>query len=451
MQRIFSYIDEHIDTFVDELIRVCQQPSISATGEGIQETAELIQSLMIDLGGQTRLISTEGSPVVYSRFPGKSGKTLMFYNHYDVQPPGPRDAWVSDPFSADIRDGTIYCRGATDNKGNIMCRLKAVEAVLAAEGALPLTTIFVVEGEEEIGSPNLERFVRSHANLLKADGVVWEGALKDFDDRPEILLGVAGWCAVELSTRTANHEMHSLYSAVAPNALWNMVRTLNTLQEADGTVRVPGFYDDVRPPTKDELSVVENIPYDWERFKEASGIDELAVPGSDSDTMIRHLFQPTCNIVGLVGGYTGTGCNASIPNDAVAKVDFRLVPDQDPRDILGKVVQHIRACGLGKIDVKALGSIPPCRAPTDSDIAQAAVAAGQDAYGETPIVYPIGPGASPMYKLVGQLGIPAIMTGCAGAQSNMHGPNENLRIKQDFLPGIKHMAALIKRFAAIGA
>lgn len=451
MERIFSYIDEHIDTFVHELVQICWQPSISATGEGIQEMAEMIQSLMINLGAQTKLISTEGYPIVYAKFPGESTKTLMFYNHYDVQPPGPRDAWKSNPFAAEIRDGTIYCRGVADNKGNIMCRLKAVEAVLATEGVLPLTVIFVVEGEEEIGSPNLEKVAGSHANLLKADGVVWEGGFKDFNDRPEISLGVKGWCGVELRAKTASHEMHSMFATVAPNALWNMVRTLNTLQEPDGTIRVKGFYDDVSPPTEEELSAVKKIPYDWERFKEESGIGELAFVDSDSEIMVRHLFQPTCNIIGLVGGYTDAGYKTLIPNEAVAKVGFRLVPDQDPNDILDKIEQHVRAYGFGKVEIKTLGSTPPCRAPMDSHIAQATIAASQDAYGQTPIVYPISAGTSPMYKLAHKLGIPAVMAGCASAYSSMHGPNENLRIGEDFLPGIKHMAALIKRFAELGA
>ncbi len=451
MERIFSCIDGRIDASVDELVRICRQLSISATGEGIREMAEMIQSLMINLGGQTKLISTEGYPIVYAKFPGKSSKTLMFYNHYDVQPPGPRDAWESAPFAAEIRDGTIYSRGAADNKGNIMCRLKAVEAILATEGVLPLTVIFVVEGEEEIGSPNLERFADSYANLLKADGVIWEGGFKDFSERPEISLGVKGLCRLELRTKTADHEVHSRFATVAPNALWTMVRTLNTLKDPDGTIRVRGFYDDVLPPTEEELSVVAKIPYDWERFKEELGIDELTFAGSDSEIMIKHLFQPTCNIIGLAGGYTGTGFKTVIPHEAVARVGFRLVPDQDPNDIFGKIEQHIRAYGFGKIEIKTLGGTPPCRAPMDSDIAQATIAACQDAYGQMPIVYPITAGTSPMYKLAHKLGIPAVKAGCASAYSNMHGPNENLRISEDFLPGIKHMAALIRRFAELRA
>ena len=166
---------------------------------------------------------------------------------------------------------------------------------------------------------------------------------------------------------------------------------------------------------------------------------------------MRHLFQPTCNIIGLVGGYTDAGFKTLIPNKAVAKVGFRLVPNQEPNDVLGKIEQHVRAYGFGEIEIKTLGSTPPCRAPMDSDIAQATIAACQDVYGQMPIVYPMVAGTSPMYKLAHKLGIPAVMAGCASAYSNMHGPNENLRISEDFLPGIKHMAALIKRFAELGA
>jgi len=447
MEQIFSYIERHTDEYIEELAHICRQPSISATGEGLFEMAEILKDKMIALGGDARLIPTKGSPIVYSRFQGRSNRTLMFYNHYDVQPAGSRDEWTSDPFGAEIRDGAIYARGSVDNKGNIICRMKAVEAYLKTRGFLPISVTFVIEGQEEMGSPHLGTLVSSYSDLLAADGIVWEGGFKDFSDRPEVYLGANGIIALELTATTASRELHSMYAAVAPGALWSMVRVLNSLQNLDGTVLVEGFYEDVVPPSPEDMLLIEKIPYAWEKFKDENGLTRMARDCSNSELMTQHIFHPSCNISGLVGGYSGEGYKSLIPNLATAKVDFKLVPNQNPGDILAKVERHIRTHSGDQIQIKVHGSIPPFRSPVDSQVARATISAAQDAYGQYPLVYPLIAGATPMVILAGQLNIPAIMAGCGSAYSNIHAADEHLRIDEDFIPGIKHMAALIERFA----
>ena len=260
MQHIFEYVDQHVETFTDELMQVCRQPSLSATGEGIPEMADTLVDMLSHMGATAKLLSTKGAPVVFGRFTGESSRTLMFYDHFDVVPPGDLDAWNSAPFIPEIRNGTLYCRGVADDKGVFMCRAKAVESLLATEGKLPVNVVFVVEGENEAGSPHLVECVEAHKDLLRADGIVWEGGSKNFDDTPEIGLGVKGWCGVEVRLKTANRDLHSGYATVAPNALWSMVRLLQTLKHSDGSIAVSGFYDNILPPTPEDLVLVNQIP-----------------------------------------------------------------------------------------------------------------------------------------------------------------------------------------------
>jgi acetylornithine deacetylase/succinyl-diaminopimelate desuccinylase-like protein len=261
---------------------------------------------------------------------------------------------------------------------------------------------------------------------------------------PEVYLGVKGWCGVEITATTAAGEIHSNLATVVPNAVWNLIWTIETIKEPGGTVLVEGFYGEVIGPTDKEVDTAERIPFDLARLRDKFRI----VSDGPYDNVVDHLFQPTCNIIGISGGYQGSGAKTIIPHEAVAKVGFRLVPDQDPEDILKKVESHLNSHAVGKITVKPLSSVNyPYRTPADAAIVKATIDACRDAYGREPVVYPINPATGSVYKIAHSLDIPAIYAGCANAFSNMHGPNENLRIRQDLVPGTKHMAAVIKRFA----
>lgn len=447
MKQIFKYIDFKKDYYIQELLKVCRQPSISVTGEGIQEMVEMLVSIIGNLGAHVDIVQTQKNPIIHAVFQGKSNKKIMFYNHYDVQPPGPAAEWSVPPFAGNIIDDTIYCRGVADNKGNLMSRLFAVESLLASDTILPVTVVFIIEGEEEIGSPSLEKAVEDFPDIFQADGIVWEGGFKDFSDRPEIYLGLKGWCGVEVTARTADHPVHSSFATIAQNAIWNLIRTINTLQNSDGRINVDGFYDDVIHPSLEERTIVEQIPYEWDQFFVSHGMTRLTNSESDSDLMLQHLYQPTCNIIGINGGYTDIGSKTILPNEATAKIGFRLVPNQNPVDILLKVEKYLKKNAFGEINITPMGHINyPCRTSVNSNIAQAIIRAAKDAYEQMPIVYPTAAGTGSMFKIAHKLNIPAVLVGCSNANSNIHAPNENLRISKDFIPGIKHMAAIIKYF-----
>src|ERR687886_1179802 len=250
LQPVFDYVDQHADEFVERLRTLCRQPSISAQNVGLLETFGMVERLAHAVGAETETIPLEGGPpILHGRIEGRGSRVLQLYDHYDVQPPEPLELWRSDPFGAEIRDGKIWARGVSDNKGNLVARLCAIEAYQQTLGQLPLTITLVFEGEEEVGSPHLRQFTdgpRGQA-LLKADGCIWEAGYKDPTGRPTVSLGCKGIVYLELRVRTASKDLHSSWGAAVPNAAWRLTWALSTLKDpATERVRIPGFYDRVR-------------------------------------------------------------------------------------------------------------------------------------------------------------------------------------------------------------
>jgi acetylornithine deacetylase/succinyl-diaminopimelate desuccinylase-like protein len=448
MQDIFSYIDEHADAYVGRLRALCRQPSIAAQNIGMAETAEMVSVLLDELGGDTKVLATKGFPVVFGAVEGSSSKTLSFYDHYDVQPPEPLELWHSDPFAADVRDGRIWARGVADNKGNLIARICAAEAWQKVRGGLPLNIKFIVEGEEEIGSPNLPPFAESHADLLAADGCIWEAGYKDTQGRPEIYLGVKGILYVELRASGANIDLHSSWATVVPNPIWRLIWALNSLKDRDERILIPGFYDTVREPTHDEILALERMGFDEEGQRHQFELDQFLGGLSGTPLLIKHLFQPTCNVCGISGGYEGPGSKTVLPNRAMLKIDFRLVPDQDPYQVYAQLRQYLDTQGFEDIEIEVLGPEFPARTPMDDPLVGAVVDTARDIYGVEPVVYPLTAGTGPMYDLCQKFGIPAVSTGVGNAESNNHAPNENVVIK-DFIQGIKHIASIMEAYAVL--
>jgi len=273
LKEVFDYIDEHADDFVEELRRFCRQPSIAVTHEGIEDCAQLLKSMMEDVGIETRVVPERGGhPVVLGeqKFNGAT-KIIGFYNHYDVQPPEPLELWVTPPFSADVRDGKIFARGVDDNKGNIMARLKAVEAIKETVGKAPANVKFFIEGEEETGSHHLGPFVKDHMNLLKADGYIWESGRVDSQGRPEVGLGVKGKFDVELRARGANIDVHSAQAPLIPEPAWRLIWALSSMKGEDEIIRIDEWYDDVKEPTEQEMNLLRGLPFEEEAIK-TSGV-----------------------------------------------------------------------------------------------------------------------------------------------------------------------------------
>ena len=447
MQEIYDYIDQHADNYVERLRTLCRQPSIAAQDVGMAETADMVAALLEQISPDVRFLPTAGFPVVYGAIPGRSSKTLSFYDHYDVQPPEPLELWDSDPFAAEVREGRIWARGVADNKGNLVARACAVEAFQKVRGELPLNVKFVVEGEEEIGSPNLPAFAEAHADLLAADGCIWEAGYKDTRGRPEIYLGVKGILYVELRACGANVDLHSSWATVVPNPIWRLIWALNTLKDQDERILIPGFYDPVREPTAEEIQALERMGFDEEGQLRQFGLDQFLGGRTGVPLLVKHLFQPTCTVCGISGGYEGPGSKTVLPNRAMLKIDFRLVPDQDPHQVYEQLRRHLDAQGFEDIEVEVLGPEHPARTPMDDPLVEVVVDAARRVYGVEPIVYPLTAGTGPMYYLCQKFGIPAVSTGVGNAESNNHAPNENVVI-EDYIQGIKHIALIMERFAA---
>ena len=448
MQDVFAYIDQHRDRFIERLQWLCRQPSIAAQGVGIQETARMVAQLMGEVGVASALYATDGAPVVYGAA-GTGGRTLLIYNHYDVQPPEPLELWDSPPFAAEVRDGKLYARGAADNKGNLVARLSAVEAWLRVRGALPLTVRFVVEGEEEVSSAHLHQFVHEHRDLIEADGCLWEAGGKDIQENPGLYMGAKGILYVELEARGANRDVHSSQATMVPNPAWRLVWALSTLKDRNERVLIEGFYDDVVEPTVEEVEHLRRIAAqrDDELRRRDLGLDAFLLGLSGIQLIKRNLFQPTCTICGIGAGYTGQGSKTVLPSRAIAKLDFRLVPNQRPDDILHKLHTHLAQHGFADVEVRPLGAEHPARTPVDSLLSRVIQETTREIYGRDPIVSPLMAATGPMYELTAQFGVPTVGTGAGYAHGNGHAPNENIRL-EDFFQHMKHVALIFERFAA---
>ncbi|MBM3470947.1 MAG: M20/M25/M40 family metallo-hydrolase [Armatimonadetes bacterium] len=449
MDDLFRYIDSHGEAFIHDLQRLCRQPSISAQGVGLEECASLLVAQMQAKGIPARTEpSLGGPPLVVAEIPGSSPRTLLIYGHYDVQPTDPLDEWTSDPFAAEIRDGRLYARGAQDTKGNIMARLAAVEAWLRVRGRLPVGVKFIIEGEEEIGSPHLGETLRERPELARADACIWESGAKDHRDVLNIYLGVKGICYVELEVQGANRDLHSSAGATIPNPAWRLVWALATIKGPDEQVRIPGFYDGVVEPSPAEMVQLERIAAarDDETIRRDLGLKMFLKGMTGVELVKHHLFRPTCTICGLTAGYSGAGSKTVLPRRASAKVDFRIVPNQRAEEIVAMLREHLRREAYGDVTVRAFGLEDPYKTPFDAPIVEVVAEAAEEVYGHAPIILPTMAATGPMHAVCGQSGMPAVGTGIGHAKGNSHGPNENIRLA-DYIQGIKHIALILERFA----
>jgi len=454
MQDIFKYIDEHLNDSIASLTELCKLPAVSAQKQAIGETAEHVVGMLRPLGFETQILPKTGGPdtaqpVVFAELRGKSPKTLLFYDHYDVQPPEPLELWTSPPFQPTLRDGKLYGRGVSDNKGNIAARVAAIKAWREVRGELPCSLKFCIEGDEEIGSPHMEEFVEEHRELLAADACLWEGGGVTWEGLPMVTLGVKGLLYVELTCETINRDAHSSYGTVLPNAAWRLVWALSTIKSPDERVQIESFYDGVRPPTPEERAAIEAMPQEDAETLRSFGIEQPVAGVTGVDYIARHLFEPTATIDGLSSGYEGEGPKTVLPARAMAKMDFRLVPDQDPDDILAKLRRHLDSHGFADIELKTLGGERPARTPVTDPLVAVMREAIRDAYGSEPFIVPAMAGTGPLYPFVAILGLPTADCGIGYPDAHIHAPDENIRI-EDFLRGTKAIAALIGRFGEAG-
>lgn len=408
---IDRFLQENLEAYLQETIRLCAQPSVSATGEGVEACAGLVEQTLQQHGFQTWKIEGYGNPVIVGRARGRSERTLLFYNHYDVQPPEPLELWDSPPFEPQIREGKLYARGAKDDKGEFIARIAAVDAVRAAHGGeLPCGVLFVVEGNEEVGSPGIARFVQDHLDLLRCDGAIWEEGGIDFEERPGTSLGRRGILAVELEVQTLSRDAHSGSAHILPSAAWRMVRVLASLKDENERILIPGFYDDVKPISELDLELFRRLPDNEQYLRETFEVRGF-VGGLTGFELKKAVFNPTCNIQGITTGYQGPGNKTVIPAKASAKLDFRLVPDQDPTDILKKLRAHLDAEGFTDVRITYTDYMFPAKSEADHPLVRLAAKAGEEVYQKPYQLIPLTGGSSPVYAFARPLGIPVIDAG----------------------------------------
>jgi acetylornithine deacetylase/succinyl-diaminopimelate desuccinylase-like protein len=444
-----AYLKQNLDPSILELSRYCQQPSVAAQNWGLGECAALVADMLESRGFTAEIIATEGAPVVYGERKGRTNKTLLFYNHYDVQPPEPLDLWDSPPFTPTLRDGKLFARGVSDDKGHLTSRLFAIDALLDKEGELPCNIKFVVEGEEEISSVHLKDFVVNNVGKLKADACIWEFGGVDHREVPVQYLGLRGICYVELSVETANIDVHSgLGGSIFPNAAWRLVWALSTLKDENEHIRIPGHYDSVLPPSKRDRELMEAMPETADEYKSRYGVDHfLSELTGGVDLRIAEAFEPTCTICGLTSGYQGAGSKTVLPARASAKVDFRLVPNQSPEQVLKSLRTHLDKEGFQDVKIQFLGGEKPARTDPDDPFVSLVVETARSVYGHPMQIVPMSGGSGPNHAFVHLLNLPVVTAGIGYPGAQGHAPNENIRLDL-YLKGAMHIVRILKEFSA---
>ena len=448
MDNIFEYIENNSESIVEDLCELCRQPSISTTDIGIEQMAQLMQKRLEKTGFKVKRHETSHNPILTGFLKGISEKTILFYNHYDVQPPDPEEEWETPPFEPSIRDGHIFARGSTDNKGNIMSRLAAFEAFIAVRGELPCSVKYVIEGNEEMSSPSFRHFVPENKELLSADACIWEDTFRE--DVPVLSLGNKGMCYLELTVQTANVDFHSSHAQIYENAAWRLNWALSTMKDQEENILIEGFYDDVISLTPKEEKLVEKMkPYDGQDRKNKFEIRKFLLDLSDEELPRRHLTNPSFNLAGMNAGYTGKGRKTVVAGKASAKIDCRLVVAQTPEKIYECVRRHLDKHGFDDIKVEMLGSGSyPAKSDPESEIVKACQIASQKVYGADPVVNPFGSGSTPTWTIIKHLGIPLCSTGVGYITARTHSVNENIKIEH-LIEGAKYMASICEEFSKI--
>ncbi len=418
------------DYAVVNLRRLVAIPSVSAEGRAQSEAATLVAELLAELGIASEVHTTAGAPVVFGSRAGRPGRpTILFYNHYDVQPADPLDLWQTPPFELTEAGGSWFGRGASDDKGQLISRLAALRWYLAEHGELPFGVKFLVEGEEEIGSPSLAPYIESHREQLAADGCVWEFGGVTAAGRPMTYFGLKGIVCLEMRVRTAGFDLHSSNGAVVENPIYRLAAALASLRDRDGRVLVPGFYDDVRPLTEAEEVLLAALPDEAPQLGALFGVERFLGGVSGTEFQRRLLTEPNVNYNGFTSGYSGTGSKTVLPAEASAKLDLRLVPDQDPAKIVAQIRSHLDAQGFADVEVIELETAEfAARSRADHPFVTATIQALREAYAQEPVVYPGVAGSGPMHPFVEHLGVAVVGMGCSYPGSRTHSPNEHIRI-----------------------
>jgi acetylornithine deacetylase/succinyl-diaminopimelate desuccinylase-like protein len=426
-----QYVDKNMPALISDLQRLIRQPSVSAKNLGLEECARLVAQTMKKSGIKSEILRIGKSipPAVYGEVRSRKhpNKTILFYNHYDVQPEEPLELWHDKPFSGKIKGNKIYGRGSADDKGELITRIKAVEAFLKTTGDVPCNVKFLVEGEEEIGSMHVEEYLKKYQNKLSCNGVIWEFGYVDEKDRPVISLGMKGLLYVELTAQESIRDAHSSLAVLIENPAWRLVEALKTLRDKDGRILIKDWYKEVDNFTREDLDVIARQPFDEKSFKKEYGVKGFV--GNKKGIEIRKAMvgDPTCNIAGLSSGWEGFGAKTVLPSTALAKIDFRLVPKMNPLRQLARLKRHLKDKGFGDIQVRMIHGEAASRTKISDPFVKIVQKAADESFGKS-IVSVSSAGTGPMYSFSKILKAPCISVGSTYVYSRIHSPNEFTRI-----------------------
>ncbi len=453
MQAWKDYQEKYKDRFLDELLELLRIPSVSANSDhkdDMRKCAEKVQQRLLEAGAATaRVYETAGHPVVYAeKIVDPSKPTVLVYGHYDVQPPDPLNLWHSGPFEPVIKDGRIYARGSADDKGQFYMHVKALE-ILSKTNSLENNIKFLIEGEEEVGSPNLAAFVADHKDLLKCDVILISDSSMISMETPSIDIGVRGLAYIQVEVTGANRDLHSgVYGGAVGNPITLLAKMIASCHDENNHITIPGFYDDVVESTPEERKLMAAAPYDENEYRNDLGVKELWGEKGYT-TNERTGIRPTLEINGIWGGYTGEGAKTVLPSKAYAKISARLVPNQSSEKITEMLLQYFRKITPAGVTVEAynLHGGEPYMTPIDSKAYKAAAQAIETTFGKKPI--PVrGGGSIPICSILEkELGVKIVFMGFGLDSDNLHSPNEKFDLV-NFYKGIETIPYFHKYFSS---
>lgn len=456
MDEIFDYVDAHFDEMMEELREFCSIRSVAGDTEGLEASRKWIQARLEAAGiswerheieGGNALISAEavcGKPGVAGKKPAPA---LLFYNHYDVVREGREELWTAPPFVPEIRDGVLYGRGVSDNKGPLLSRIQAVEAVKRVMGRLPVNVKFLFEGDEETGSPSLAGFAAEEPERFKrltgADACLWENGRRDEAGRPWARFGVRGSVSFDLSVELANKDVHSRMGTVVPSASWRLVWALATLKGEDERITIDGFYDDVLPVTERDKEILNAFPYEEEKKRRELGLPAFLKNASGLELKKQIYMEPSLSVCGLEAGEMYNGVRGIVPHKASARISFYLVANQNP-DRLEKLLRaHLNRRGFADVRIERHGGNTPVRTPMDIPFREILIRSAKKAYDAPMVIEPTALGGGPaIYFHRAWPEMPIIGVGPGNTNANHHAPDENIRL-EDYRASVKHMIALL--------
>ena len=455
MLNVIDFIHTNRDRYINELKQYLAIPSISALPAHAADlrkcaewTAEEMRRIQLE---NVRLIDTPGNPVVYGEWlqAGPTAPTILFYGHYDVQPVDPVDLWESPPFEATVRDGEIYARGSADDKGQVFMHFKAIEAHMKKAGRLPCNIKVIIEGEEEVGSKNLDAFVRANKSLLKADVVIISDSAMFDRGVPSICYSLRGLIYFQIDLRGTKSDLHSgVFGGAVANPAMVLAQMLAQMKDKGGRIKIPGFYDDVRALSEEERAAWRELPFNEKKYKKDLGAPKLA--GEKEFSVLERVWaRPTFEVNGILGGFTGDGAKTVIPAVAMAKVSMRLVPNQDPDKIAQLFEAYVKKVAPKTVEVKVtrMHGGKPWITEYNNPYVQAAGRAIEKGFGKPPVFCREGGSIPVVSTFQEELGIPAVLFGVGLPDENAHAPNERLDLS-NFHNGIVASAILYEEIKA---